>query len=169
MPFMVGVEPIRRTVKYLEAGKLVLKKTIQVFSINYNTHGANHTGIRGFIFWHLPQILYKNPEVQVVTIKNRTPTPFIQCYYASGDKLLIDVDMRSKDEILEHLLKVVGKSKEALRKEAIAQGTKDNPANFGYGCEKSCICTIPGQLPCPGMVPLPNHMRGKYMYNKVQQ
>lgn len=80
----------------------------------------------------------------------------------NGKRMLIDVDMKSKDEILEHLIKVVGKSKEVLKKEAIAKEKKDNPANFGFGCEKSCICTIPGQLPCPGTVPLPFHMRGKY-------
>lgn len=80
--------------------------------------------------------------------------------------MLVDVDMKSKDEILEHLLKVVGKSKKVLAEEAIAKEKKDNPANFGYGCEKSCICEIPGQLPCPGLVPLPNHMRGKYKFAK---
>lgn len=76
--------------------------------------------------------------------------------------MLIDLDMKSKDEILDHLLNVIGKSKEVLIKETIAREKKDNPANFGYGCEKSCMCEIPGQLPCPGLVPLPNHMRGKY-------
>lgn len=43
---------------------------------------------------------------------------------------------------------------------------KDNIANFGVGCEKSCICEIPGQLPCPGVCPIPKHMRGKYKYAK---
>lgn len=79
--------------------------------------------------------------------------------------MLIDVDSRGKDEIMEHLIKVVGKSQETLAKEAIMREKKDNPANFGYGCEKSCMCTIPGQLPCPSVVPLPNHMRGKFKYN----
>ena len=46
MGFMVGKEPIRRTVKYLEAGKLFLKNSIQVFAINYNTFGAPSKGIR---------------------------------------------------------------------------------------------------------------------------
>ncbi|XP_001607001.1 probable 28S ribosomal protein S25, mitochondrial [Nasonia vitripennis] len=166
MPFMIGREPIRRTVKYLEAGKLVLKNSIQVMQINYNTHGQHHQGLREFVFWHLPQVLYKNPEVQVLTIKNRTPSPFIWCFYESGKRMLIDVDMKSKDEILDHLLKVIGKSKEVLDQEAVAKEKKDNPANFGYGCEKSCICEIPGQIPCPGLVPLPNHMRGKFKYAK---
>lgn len=46
MPFMIGKAPIRRTLKFLEAGRLVLKNEIQVFSINYNTHGSNHRGAR---------------------------------------------------------------------------------------------------------------------------
>ena len=80
--------------------------------------------------------------------------------------MLIDIDNKSKDEILGHLLKVVGKSKEVLKSESVAKEKTDNPANFGYGCEKSCICEIPGQLPCPGVVPLPHHMRGKFIYAK---
>lgn len=46
MPFMIGREPIRRTVKYLESGKLVLKNSIQILSLHYNTHGENHRGMR---------------------------------------------------------------------------------------------------------------------------
>lgn len=76
--------------------------------------------------------------------------------------MLIDVDCKSPDEILNHLIKVVGKSEEMLAKEAIAAEKKDNPANFGVACLRSCMCEIPDQVPCPGVVPLPNHMRGKY-------
>ncbi|XP_011504369.1 PREDICTED: probable 28S ribosomal protein S25, mitochondrial [Ceratosolen solmsi marchali] len=166
MPFMIGTAPIRRTVKYLEAGKLVLKKSIQIMLINYNSHGDHHNGIRNFVFWHLSQILYKNPDVQVVTIKNKTPSPFISCFYENGKKMLIDVDMKSKDEIMDHLLQVIGKSKKTLMEEDVLKMKQDNPANFGFGCEKSCICTIPGQLPCPGTIPLPYHLRGKYLMSK---
>jgi hypothetical protein len=81
MPFMKGKAPIRRTLKYLEAGKLMLKDKIRVFSINYNTFGDHHEGAKGFVFWTLPQLQYKNPNVQVVTFKNMTPSPFIQCYF----------------------------------------------------------------------------------------
>lgn len=64
-----------------------------------------------FVFWHLPQIQYKNPEVQVVTFKNMTPSPFVRCYFDDGKQMLIDVDSRTREEIMEHLIKVVGKSK----------------------------------------------------------
>lgn len=76
--------------------------------------------------------------------------------------MLIDLDSQTVDEIYEHLIRVIGKSKEILEKEAIAAEKKENPANFGNGCLKHCICEVPGQLPCPSIVPLPYHMRGKY-------
>lgn len=85
MPFMKGREPIRRTIKYLESGRIVLKDQIKIFSINYNVGkgftNKIHEGAQAFIFWSLPQLQYKNPSVQVVTFKNMTPTPFIRCYF----------------------------------------------------------------------------------------
>lgn len=81
--------------------------------------------------------------------------------------MLIDLDSKTKDEIFEHLIRVIGKPKDVLVKEAIAKEKKENPANFGIGCEKSCICNIPGQVPCPGVVPLPYHMRGKRIMQKA--
>lgn len=81
MPFMKGRAPIRRTIKYLEAGKLVLKDNIKILSINYNIFGNHHEGAKSFVFWNLPQLQYKNPNVQVVTFKNMTPSPFIRCYF----------------------------------------------------------------------------------------
>ncbi|KAF3425656.1 hypothetical protein E2986_07342 [Frieseomelitta varia] len=161
MPFMIGRAPIRRTLNYLNAGKLILKDEIQIFSVNYNIHGDHHKGAMEFVFWHLSQIKYKNPNVQVVTFKNMTPTPFIKCYYENGNTMLIDIDSKSKEEILSHLQKVIGKSLEVQQKEREAKEKKDNPANFGVGCPRSCMCVIPGQVPCPGIVPLPYHMRGK--------
>lgn len=81
--------------------------------------------------------------------------------------MLIDIDSKSKDEILQHLIRVIGKSKDVLAKEAIAQEKKENPANFGVGCVKSCMCNIFGQVPCPAVVPLPDHMRAKKIYEKL--
>lgn len=46
MPFMIGKDPIRRTVKYLMSGRLVLKDKIQILSINYNQSGEHHKGAR---------------------------------------------------------------------------------------------------------------------------
>lgn len=88
MPFMKGKAPVRRTIKYLEAGRLVLKDKIKIFSINYNIIGQHHQGAKSFVFWTLPQLQYKNPAVQVVTFKNMTPSPFIRCYFGKLTNLL---------------------------------------------------------------------------------
>ncbi|XP_017063756.1 probable 28S ribosomal protein S25, mitochondrial [Drosophila eugracilis] len=164
MPFMKGREPIRRTLNYLNAGKLVLKDKVRIFSVNYNTFGDHHAGARDFVFWNIPQIQFKNPEVQVITLKNMTPSPFVRCYFDDGRDMLIDVDGKKRDDIIEHLIQVVGKTREQLDAEARLKESKDNPANFGYGCDRHCICEIPGQVSCPGTFPLPEHMRGKFIF-----
>lgn len=146
MPFMKGPAPIRRTLKYLEAGRLCLKDQLKILTVNYNTHGQSHQGARWesrhfilficthlafknvckmtewnskkrsaskssslpdkmhpklshfwfssfengvdldncyreFVFWHLPHVQYKNPQVQIATFKNLTPSPFIRAFY----------------------------------------------------------------------------------------
>ncbi|KXJ81842.1 small ribosomal subunit protein mS25 [Aedes albopictus] len=164
MPFMKGKAPVRRSIQYLSAGRLALKEKIRVFSVNYNTYGDHHEGARDFVFWNIPQIQYKNPSVQVVTFKNMTPSPFIKCYYEDGKQILIDIDSKDRNEIMQHLVKVIGKTQETLKAEAKFAEKQDNPANFGVGCAKHCICEVPGQLPCPAVVPVPKHMRGKYIY-----
>ncbi|KRT78586.1 hypothetical protein AMK59_8118, partial [Oryctes borbonicus] len=137
MPFMKGRAPIRRTMQYLEASKLVFKDEVKIFTVNYNTYGDHHKGTREFVFWYLPPIQFKNSNVQICTFKNLTPSPFIKCYYDTGRQMLIDVHNRTKEEIYDHLVKVVGKTKEVLEAETLAREKKDNPANFGVGCEKS--------------------------------
>lgn len=95
MPFMKGKEPVRRTIKYLEAGRLYLKDNIKIFSINYNvgfwSKKKINEGAQAFIFWTLPQLQYKNPHVQVVTLKNMTPSPFIRCFY--GELKIYQLDL----------------------------------------------------------------------------
>lgn len=108
MPFMKGRAPIRRTLEYLNAGKLVLKDKIKIFSVAYNITGQNNTGATEFVFWYLPQIQYRNPHVQVATLKNLTPSPFVKCYFDDGRKILVDIDNKSKEDILEHLIRTVG-------------------------------------------------------------
>jgi small subunit ribosomal protein S25 len=50
MPFMKGKAPIRRTLKYLEAGSLILKEKVNIFCVNYNVFGDHHKGARYVIF-----------------------------------------------------------------------------------------------------------------------
>lgn len=108
---MKGRAPIRRTLNYLNSGQLVLKEKVKIFSVNYNTFGDHHHGARDFVFWNIPQIQYKNPNVQIVTFKNMTPSPFIRCYFEDGNQMLIDIDSKARDDIEQHLVKVVGKSR----------------------------------------------------------
>jgi small subunit ribosomal protein S25 len=122
------------------------------------------------VFWNLPQLQFKNKNVQIVTLKNMTPSPFIKIYFSLAEdnisQLLIDIESKTNEEIENHLINVIGKSKETLEAEAIMAEKKDNPANMGVGCLRPCICEVPGQVPCPGIVPLPNKMRGKYIFQK---
>lgn len=54
-----------------------------------------------------------------------------------------------------------------MKEELIAKEKKDNPANFGYLCEKPCICKFVGQVPCSGVVPVPEYMRGKWLIKNL--
>ena len=39
-----------------------------------------------------PQVQHKNPNVQIVTFKNLTPSPFITCFLEDSSKVYFDVD-----------------------------------------------------------------------------
>ncbi|XP_071544283.1 small ribosomal subunit protein mS25 [Panulirus ornatus] len=164
MPFMKGRAPIRRTLQYLESSRLVLKDRVKVVTVNYNPIADHHKGARDFVFWHLPQLQYKNPNVQIATFKNLTPTPFLRIFFENGEDVLVDVDSKPCPDIHDHIKKVFCKPDSQLEEEAIERKSLDNPANFGWGCDRQCICEIPGQVPCPGVVPLPKIMRGKYKF-----
>ena len=169
MPFMRGLAPIRRTVKYLEATPLQFKSRVKIMTINFNDgpEDSHHRGVQDFVFWNIPQVQYRNPAVQVVTFKNMTPSPFITCFLEDNTKVYFDVDSQSNKDILRRQVKTLGKSKDVLDEEAMAADAKHNPANFGlkYGHDRHCICECPGQVPCPHIVPLPRHWRGKW-YNQ---
>ncbi|XP_002737153.1 small ribosomal subunit protein mS25-like [Saccoglossus kowalevskii] len=159
---MRGRDPIRRTIQYLKQGKLHLRENVQIFTINYNQKGAASKGARDFIYWNLGQLQYKSPHVQILTFKNLTPTPLIQSWLVTGEEVVMDIDSKDNNQILEAIQKVLGKSAETLAAEERVRAKSDNPANFGEGCLRKCICEVPGQIPCPGVIPLPKEMRGKY-------
>ena len=79
------------------------------------------------------------------------------------------MDAQSNQEILDRLITTLGKSKEQLEEEAFASQKKDNPANFGQDCERYCLCSVPGQVPCSGLVPVPKHWRGKYALGQAME
>jgi hypothetical protein len=43
MPFMRGVAPIRRTMKYLESGPLVFKDRVKIMTVNYSEKNKSST------------------------------------------------------------------------------------------------------------------------------
>ena len=114
MPFMKGPAPVRRTLEYLNKSNLYLKPWVRIFSLNYNHKGENHEGAKSFVFWHLAQLQYKNPEVQVITFKDFTPTPFIRCFLNNGKEILMDVDRQTKDEIHDRVLTYLCKTPEGI-------------------------------------------------------
>ncbi|RUS80636.1 hypothetical protein EGW08_011586 [Elysia chlorotica] len=166
MPFMKGAAPIRRTLKYLEQGKLVFKDNVRIVTFNYNNNHTPSTGAEDFVFWHFAQMQYKNPEVQMCVFKDMTPSPFLQVFFNGGSKLVLDIDSQNKDSIFNAVKKIFCKSEETLEAEALAKEKKSNPANFGYMCTHECICEIPGQVPCTQWVVPPKEQRGKFKFLK---
>ncbi|XP_033744782.1 probable 28S ribosomal protein S25, mitochondrial [Pecten maximus] len=162
MPFMKGRAAMRRTLRYLQSKPLFLKDEVKVLTVHYNNGQVASKGAYDFVFWHLPQLQYCNPAVQIVTFKNMTPSPFFQFYFQNGETMLMDLDSASREEITNHLQNTICKSRQALEKMRKEEQAKDNQANFGYSCSRWCICEMPGQVPCPGWVTLPKEMRGKY-------
>ncbi len=160
---MKGPAPWRRTLEYLDRGRLIFQDKVKIFSINYHDQHPNSEGLRRFIFWHLSQIQYKNPKVQCVQFKNLSHTPHITVFTADDkqgiNKVYMNCYKRNENEILDWCTKIVGKSEEQLAKESLV-----NPANFT--CDNNyaryCICQIPGQVSCPQFKELPKFMRGKY-------
>ncbi|KAK7102505.1 small ribosomal subunit protein mS25-like [Littorina saxatilis] len=167
MPFMKGRAPVRYTLRFLEAGRLVLKDNVSIFALNYNTGQRPSKGAYHFAFWHLPQLQYKNPGVQFLVFKNMTPSPHLKVYFENGKTLLSQLDSQPKDDILQHVKDVFCKSESQLLEETLAREKKSNPANFGHGCLRECMCEIPGQVPCTLWVVPPKELRGKhYLYGK---
>ena len=96
MPFMKGIAPIRRTTKYLNSAGLVFKERVKIMTVNFNDteseSNSPHKGAQDFVFWNIPQVQYKNPDVQIVTLRNMTPSPFITCFLEDSSKVYFDVD-----------------------------------------------------------------------------
>lgn len=73
---------------------------------------------------------------------------------------------------MHQLTKTLGKTDKLLAVEEQIKSSmesKDNPAIFGWNRERFCMCEIPGQVPCPGVVDLPKRMQGKYYYYNPEE
>jgi len=175
MPFLKGKAALRRTLGWLEKGEIMLRNDVRIVTMNFNpadaTHAnKHHDGLQKFIFWHLPQLQYKNPNVQLVTFKYLTPTPWLKFYMDDDSQHLVDCDSRSREEIHDHVKLVFGKTDATLKEEASqAASILENPGNFGATFPRHCICEIPGQMPCPQWKPLPFYLRGKYKVKQLQE
>ncbi|KFM74082.1 putative 28S ribosomal protein S25, mitochondrial, partial [Stegodyphus mimosarum] len=163
MPYLLGSHAIRRTRQYLDQGKLIFRKNVQIMTVHFNDKDIYHQGAKDFVYWNLCQVQYKNPNVQVLFYKNMFPTSFVRCWLDTGEDVLMDVFGKTNLEILNHLIKILGQpvsSKAEVRKDTIEKDIEI--AKFGSGYKRHCICEIPGQVPCPAVIPLPKHMTGKY-------
>merc|ERR1712096_567391 len=98
-----GIDPIRRTYKYLDNCGLVFKDRVKIMTVNFNEgeDQTHHTGARDFVFWNLPQVQYKNPDIQIVTLKNMTPSPFITCFLEDNTKVLTRTLGKTKETLAE--------------------------------------------------------------------
>ena len=169
MPFKKGPAAWRRTFDYLNSGRLVFKDKVKVCSINYHETEPESDGLKRFVFWHLAQIQYKNPQVQCVQLKNIVKSPFITFHTLDEstqniNSIRVNCFKKREDEIMDYCIKLVGKTQEEIEQE-----NQTNPANFGKGCPRFCICQVDGQIACPRWKPLPLHMRGKYLQYKKDE
>ena len=80
----------------------------------------------------------------------------------NGEKVHIDLYDHTRQEVQDRLQLALCKGQKILSAEARARQTVANPANFGKGFCRHCICAVPGQTPCPGAVTFPHFMRRKY-------
>lgn len=117
---------------------------------------------RELYFWNVPQIQYMNPNVQIVRNLEMFPNPFIRCWLDDGKDVLFDCDSKTRHEILDQLIKVLGKSEEIKAMEK-SISVEENPAIFGFQKKRWCMCSVPSQCPCPGVLRLPKNMQGKFV------
>lgn len=179
----MGPAPVRRTIQYLDAGRLIFKDRVKVMEVHYNMYyhydqkprySNPHIGLRDFYFWEVPHIQYKNPNVQIVRFVDHSPLPFIRCWLNDGSDVLFDCDSKDRSSILNQLTKILGKSEKRLQLEkTLSEGQAKlaaaSPAIFDYNRPRLCMCEVPDQVPCPGLIQLPFRMRGKYKYVKKDE
>ncbi|KXJ13963.1 probable 28S ribosomal protein S25, mitochondrial [Exaiptasia diaphana] len=156
-----GRFPFRRTLEFLSAGRVILKKDVRSVMLSY-THKEESKGLRNFIYKDLPQIQYKNNGVQFISSRNTSEIPKVDIFFGDGRKVLIDVENKKAPEILDIFEQVAGATESELqiRRQPKYPG-RINPANFGKYGHCYCICEKPGQVPCPSRVPRPEARKTK--------
>ncbi|KAE9549605.1 hypothetical protein FO519_007179 [Halicephalobus sp. NKZ332] len=166
MPFMRGAMPLRRTLFYLNQGKVVLRDDVSVLVVGY--HGRpqpEQQGTRDFVFWHWAQLQYKNPHLQLVKKKDFVITPFAMAILKDGREVLFDFEGKSKEEVEDTLQTTLGKTPLVRRREFLERMQDHNPAEFGVTCKRQCLCEVQGQQPCTSLLLAPKYVKGKFRWN----
>ena len=65
---------------------------------------------RKFIAEKLPPLQFKNPNVQVVLFKNRHQFPAVWVYFSDGNKIMLAVEGKTPDKIMDELTAVAAKT-----------------------------------------------------------
>jgi len=164
----LATTPLVQSTKYLESDPVFLRDAVQVLLAHFNEKQAASIGLKQFCVWSIPQIQYRNPHVQINILKEMTPSPWVQFYLVDPvtqveETVLVDCHGKTREQIHDHLKRILGKTEKMVRREASLEAT--NPANFGYECNRWCMCEVDGQVPCPGRELLPPMKRRKYFIN----
>lgn len=88
---------------------------------------------------------------------------FLRFHLGSGDQVLVDVETKNNTEIMVPIQRILGKSEETLKKEEPEKKQFSSPSQLWSPkvLAAGCMCEVEGQVPCPGLVPLPKAMTGK--------
>ncbi|CAL8095090.1 unnamed protein product [Calicophoron daubneyi] len=156
MPFMKGGRSaVTRTKKYLASGRILLNDDVKVMAIHHVPGKKSSQGCDELIKWFLPPLQFKNPNVQIITLKNMCPTPYIHVFLSDHQEILIDCSFRKHTDIHDHLAALLGRQSHSSSNLGTDDECSINPANFGTEYPRQCICEIYGQVPCPSQVGRP--------------
>uniref|UniRef100_A0AC35EYP6 Small ribosomal subunit protein mS25 n=1 Tax=Panagrolaimus sp. PS1159 TaxID=55785 RepID=A0AC35EYP6_9BILA len=166
MPFMRGAMPLRRTLFYLEQGKVILRDDVAVLCIGYHSKPRpEQKGATDFIYWNWAQLQYKNPHIQLIKKQDFVVTPFAMAILKDSREVLFDFEGQSRGEIEERLQTTLGKTPLVRRREFLERMRNHNPAEFGVKCSRQCLCEIQGQQPCTSLLLAPSYLKGKWRWN----
>ena len=116
---------------------------------------SSFVGLAKFKNLYLNALIYNNPGVQILTLYNQTPTPYIEVHLDKklhAEPVYIDCTKKSELDILKHLQRVFGKTSEQLQVEA--EKAKPKTETFGpasvlniTGNYRTCMTQAEGQFP----------------------
>jgi len=130
-------------------------------------------GLAKFKNLYLNALTFNNPGVQILTLFNQTPTPYIEVHLDKKlhpEPIFIDCTKKGELDILKHLQRVFGKTKEQLQVEA--EKAKPKTETFGpasvlniTGNFRTCMTQAEGQFPDPNNLS-PHVFLDKRLYKK---